>query len=94
MSRLNLSLLLGIDRDLFVRFESIVVHVSLVNNSFEPITVEDLTATNDPLFFRAVNNFGGRFKGSLQSFWIRDEVSEIPVRKKSMITLNPKEASE
>ncbi|MEM2541095.1 MAG: hypothetical protein QXX13_07495 [Candidatus Methanomethylicia archaeon] len=94
MSSRNLLLLLGIDRDLFVRFESIVVHVSLVNNGLKPIAVEDLTATNNPLFFRAVNNFGGRFKGSLQSFWMRDGVGEVPVRGKSMITLNPKEARE
>jgi len=92
MSRHNLSLLLSVSRNLFVRFESIIVYVSLVNEGLKPITIEDLTPTNNPLFFRAVNNLGGRFKGSLQSFWMREDVGEIPVGGKSMITLNPKEA--
>ena len=92
MSKHNPSLLLSVSRNLFARFESILVYVSLVNEGLKPINIEDLTPTNNPLFFIASNSIGGRFKGSLQSFWMREGVGEIPVKGKSMITLNPREA--
>ncbi|MEM1547275.1 MAG: hypothetical protein QXP91_12565 [Candidatus Methanomethylicia archaeon] len=97
VNSVGLSLSLSIDRDLFARFESIKAHVSLINKGFKSIVIEDLTATNNPLFFIASNSLGNRFKGSLQSFWLRDDESmkfSPPEIEKSVTVLKPGESKE
>lgn len=86
----DLRLSLKVDRESFVRGESINLEVSLLNNSSYPIKVEDLTLRNNPLYFYAINNLGERFSGSLQSPRTRDGLTPPPVMEKSMILLQPK----
>jgi len=88
----GLLLSLSIDRDRFVRYESIKAHVSLINKGLKNIVIEDLTPTNNPLFFIASNSIGGRFKASLHSFWMRDDENmklSPPVVEKSLTVLKP-----
>lgn len=86
----DLSLSLKTDKKSFVRTESIILEVSLVNNRSTSIEVEDLIVRNNSLHFSIINKLGKTFLGSLQSPKIRDALKFPPVRKKSMILLQPK----
>jgi hypothetical protein len=86
----ELTLSLSVDRESHVRSESINVEVSLMNTSSRAVEVEDMTVTNNPLHLNAINNFGEKFSGSLESPRARDGLRFPPIEGKSMILLQPK----
>jgi hypothetical protein len=90
METKELKLSLSVDRESYVRSESINVEVALMNISSHAVRVEDMTMRNNPLHLHAINNSGQEFSGSLQSPRARDGLRFPPVKEKSMTLLQPK----
>lgn len=88
-SSIKLSFSIKIERNIFVRSESIIAHISLLNVGLEPIKVDDFTIKSNSLHFKAVNNLKDKFEGSLRSQLIRDGVRDFPIKGKDEVTLSP-----
>jgi hypothetical protein len=90
MEAKELELSLNVDRESYVRSESINVEVSLTNTSSYAVRIEDMIMSNNPLHLHAINNFGKEFSGSLQSPRARDGLRFPPIKEKSTTLLQPK----
>lgn len=89
---IDLKLLLKVAKESLIAGESINLIIKLLNNSAVPVRVEELSLSNNPLNFYAINSIGERFSGSLLSPVIRDGFIP-PVIEKSFILLQPKTRS-
>jgi len=85
----RLSLKLDVSQEVFVESESIKASLTISNNDSQPIRLEDLTISNNPIFFKIVDKSGKEFSCSLQSLRERDGVGETPPLEKTWLDLKP-----
>ncbi|MEM3403374.1 MAG: hypothetical protein QXJ17_02305 [Nitrososphaeria archaeon] len=85
----KLSLKLDVNKNLFIESESIKVCLTIYNADIQTIRLEDLTISNNPVFFKIVNRSGQEFTCSLQSLRDRDGVGEKPPLEKTWVELKP-----
>jgi hypothetical protein len=86
----KIKLSLKLDKTSFFRSESITLLVSILNDSSYRIRIEDLSISNNSLFFFAINEQREKFSGSIQTPDIKDGLPINPIEEKILVTLEPK----
>jgi hypothetical protein len=83
----NLSLSLKLQRKSFVTTESIIIEVTLLNNSETSFNLEEIAVVNNSLHFFASEKYGTEYTGSLQSSGTRDGLRVPDVHRKPTFRL-------